>query len=796
MRKRLPNGIIYFTRLKVFINERGRLMKKRAQGLLSAVLVLAMVLTMSNIPGIKASAAAAPKLSASKVSVETGKTKKVTIKNAPKGAKAVWASKNKKIAKVKKGKITGVKKGSTKVTCKLTYKKGGKKVTKKFSVKVTVKKAVLRLSAKNVTLEKGKSKKVTVQNAPKGAKKVWSSGNKKIATVKKGKITGVSAGKTNVVCKVTYKNKGKKVTKKLTVKVLVKNPASTATQKPAVTPAVPTPTPTPELKEVSNLTTEHKSANGITTRDNGVVRKELTASTLMKFMGQGINIGNSLEAILDPSMITDETTVYDYEKAWGNPLTTQECIDGIKKYGFNTVRIPVAWSNMISDDGNYTIDDSYFDRVEEVMNYCLNNEMYVIINIHYDSDWWGQFGDQDLTVRAEAWKRFESFWTQISERYKEYSDRVIFESANEELGDRLNDDWRNQSTDPKTGVLTEDEQYETVLQINQKFVDIVRKSGGNNTYRQLLIAGFNTDVRMTCDSRYIMPTDIPENGKEKMSISVHYYTPSTYCIAESDQGWGYRDSWGSEEDVEELHTLFDMMQKFTKEGYGVIIGEYGVQSPSKDGVPAYMKEVATYGAKSGYCPVLWDNNLWYNRTNNVFKYKDIAKVFIDVTGSDAEIPDGATTGIPKFNYIDETQATLKYTWEGKFVKNDGKNLTNYYEQTSCTEGMNVFSNAFQYYLYISADWESMEKPCIKVYVEDNDISKESSLQFGYVDYANGVVDSGDVWNDRLDLQASDGWIGKCVELKRDNLVKYDALYLSFGSGVTMTKFEIYDAGAQ
>ena len=166
--------------------------------------------------------------------------------------------------------------------------------------------------------------------------------------------------------------------------------------------------------------------------------------------------------------------------------------------------------------------------------------MYVIINDHWDGGWWGQFGSPDKAIRAEAWKRYESFWTQISNRYKEYSDRLIFESGNEEFGLRFNDE-----IDGVKGVLTLDEQYEMANEVNQKFVDIVRKSGGNNEFRHLLIAGYNTDIVRTCDSRYHMPKDLKDNGTNKLSISVHYYTPSTFCIAESDQGWGYTNTWGT-----------------------------------------------------------------------------------------------------------------------------------------------------------------------------------------------------------------------------------------------------------
>lgn len=559
----------------------------------SLILVLALLLSLQGVNSVQVKAAAKMKVSVSKLKLVRGKSKKVKVKNLPKKAKVSWKSKNKKIAKVSKnGKITAVKKGSTKVIAKVTYRKKGKKKTKKFTVKVTV--------------QNPKSKEVSRTKPP-----------------VKPQTTETSSDN-------------------------VQTPDPTPSPSPV--PEEKTPVPTIPPQE-SNIGEEHTSKNGITTRDNGLMRENLTSAELMKYMGQGINIGNTMEATKAASSVTENTTVSDFEHAWGNPSITQKLLDGMKEQGFNTVRVPVAWSNMISKDGNYTIDESLLNRVEEVINYALNDEMYVIINIHWDSDWWGQFGEDDSTeegkaIRAGAQKRYEAIWTQIANRYVEYSDRLIFESANEELGSRLNDDWRNLSTYPKTGTLTEDECYKTTNALNQKFVDIVRGTGGNNAKRQLLIAGYDTDIDKTCDNRYKMPADIEGNGNDKMSISVHYYTPATYCIASKNEGWGFRDSWGTDADKKELHGYFDRMKKFTKAGYGVIIGEYGVAGVNKDGIPDFLDEVARYGALSGYCPVLWDTGTLFDRVEAKMKYIDVAEVYKDVTQSDVSIPtDGEVTGI-------------------------------------------------------------------------------------------------------------------------------------------------------
>ena len=341
----------------------------------------------------------------------------------------------------------------------------------------------------------------------------------------------------------------------------------------------------------------------------------------------------------------------------------------------------------------YTINEGYLQRVEQVINYCLNDGMYAIVNIHYDGDWWGQFGDADESVRKQAWARFRQIWTQVSNRYRDYSDRLIFESANEELGDRLNDNWVKRDTNNKTGVLTVDEQYETMNKINQEFVNIVRQSGGNNEKRYLLIAGYSTNIERTCDERFVMPTDpIKENGVSKLSVSVHYYTPWNYCggseYHQVEGGAARLYDWGTDEDIKAMHAELDKMSKFTEQGYGVIIGEYGVQTTAADGIANYIYEMGQYALEKGMIPVLWDNGGWFNRQKNIISYDDVAQAILDMTGAQgigrkAKV----NTGKPLYTEVqDESGLTPVYSWEGKWKKNGGDN------ETYCEPALTVLSN--------------------------------------------------------------------------------------------------------
>ncbi len=344
-----------------------------------------------------------------------------------------------------------------------------------------------------------------------------------------------------------------------------------------------------------------------------------------------------------------------FENAWGQPTTTQEMIDDMKAMGFDTIRIPVAWTNgMNYESGDYTIDERLLNRVETIVNYALNADMYVIINDHWDGGWWGMFGSEDMAVREKAMEMYKAMWTQIGERFGDYSYKLIFESGNEELGDRLNDSDITGSR----GVLSVNECYEKTAEINSEFVKLIRSLGGKNEDRFLLIAGYNTDITMTCDDRYIMPEDTAEG---KLFVSVHYYTPWDYCGTDAIQ------QWGSPDDYEEQNGLLKNMSKFTEKGYGVIIGEYAVMKSSglgqKPDTDKFYENFLDNCDLYNYCPVLWDCSNLYRRSSGKISDETVAAVFKGRTAADeasqdyADIQAKAEADITKA-YEDATEAAM------------------------------------------------------------------------------------------------------------------------------------------
>ena len=359
--------------------------------------------------------------------------------------------------------------------------------------------------------------------------------------------------------------------------------------------------------------------------DNGVMREGLTALEATRLMGNGINLGNTLEAC-DNNVGIKTNAPLSYETYWGQPKTTQAMIDGMKAAGFDTIRIPVAWMTNATHlyEGDYTIDAGYMDRVEEIVRYARKAGMYVIINDHWDGGWYGMFGSESAETRALAMEAYKGMWQQIAERFRDYSDYLIFESANEELGGRFDENSPLYCSDSVVTYLTDDERYALTNEINQTFVDVVRATGGNNATRFLLIAGYSTNIDQTCDDRFQMPKDTADS---KLMVSVHYYDPWSYCGASSAVS---ATKWGKVSDYEYLDQQLAKMTKFTEAGYGVVIGEYGALPGSdglKDNTLAYHTAFLDACTKYNLTNCLWDCSGLYKRVSQTFADDDILAMY-------------------------------------------------------------------------------------------------------------------------------------------------------------------------
>lgn len=316
----------------------------------------------------------------------------------------------------------------------------------------------------------------------------------------------------------------------------------------------------------------------------------------------GWNLGNQLESNSDGT--PSETT-------WGNPVITEKLIKQVKAQGFKSIRIPVSYLSKIGAGPNYTIDSKWLDRVQEVVDMCINNGLYAIINIHGDGYYsvkggWllcGESASEQKTIKA----KYEKVWEQIAKRFKNYDDHLVFESMNEEYDGTYN------NPNP--------EYYNNINAYNQIFVDTVRKAGGKNNNRYLLIPGWNTDINFTtgdCDT-YTMEAKFVIPNDSRIMISVHYYTPWEFC---GEEGYDTFYKWGDSvkkfvkrrQSETLVNRQFDKLYNaFIKNGYGVVIGEYGSidrthKDKSNTTYRAYFAEYVNYAAhQRNIVTVYWDN---------------------------------------------------------------------------------------------------------------------------------------------------------------------------------------------
>jgi endoglucanase len=355
--------------------------------------------------------------------------------------------------------------------------------------------------------------------------------------------------------------------------------------------------------------------------NSGPITPASDAVAFAQQMGIGWNLGNSLEAIVNGTP--------GNETVWGNPVVTQDLMNDVKAAGFDTVRIPVAWSKF-SDQDTFVIDSTWMDRVEEVVNYALNADLYVIMNEHWDGGW---LNHPFYSNQAALNSRLSTMWTQIANRFRGYDHRLLFAGTNEVL---------------KEGDFgTPIEEYYTVQNsFNQTFVDAVRATGdgntdatdGNaNTNRYLVVQGFNTNINHTV-SFVIMPDD---TVADRLMMEVHYYDPYNFTLnpANITTEWpSATETWANEAWVD---SQFQKMKtNFVDLGIPVILGEYSAMRRTdvdghENSRTCWNQYVTSSAVNHGLVPIYWDAGFTgqhgsglFNRNNGSQVYPDIIDVLV------------------------------------------------------------------------------------------------------------------------------------------------------------------------
>ncbi|MHB0883229.1 cellulase family glycosylhydrolase [Paenibacillus sp. SEL1] len=328
---------------------------------------------------------------------------------------------------------------------------------------------------------------------------------------------------------------------------------------------------------------------------DGQAPQAAAASSMQSYveaMQPGWNLGNSLDAVG-----ADET-------AWGNPRITQALIQQIAAQGYKSIRIPVTWDKHIGAAPNYTVESAYMNRVEEVVRWALDANLYVMINIHHDSWTWVSSMEPK---HDEVLARYNALWTQIAQRFKDQPNKLMFESINEP---RFSE-----------GGTTDEAKMNQMLQeLNVSFHKIVRASGGKNATRPLVLPGLDTSpAQAKINELY---NTITKLNDPNLIATVHYYGfwPFSVNIA------GYT-TFEKDTKNDIVQTFDNVYNTFVAKGIPVIVGEYGLLGFDKNtgvieqGEKLKFFEFLTYYMKEKKITgMLWDNGQHLNRTT--YKWSD------------------------------------------------------------------------------------------------------------------------------------------------------------------------------
>ena len=350
-----------------------------------------------------------------------------------------------------------------------------------------------------------------------------------------------------------------------------------------------------------------------------------TATQIASEMMPGWNLGNTMEAARNyavtwetPNRPVVEVFTNDggleSETMWQGTKTTQEVIDYVKSCGFKSVRIPCSWVwGHISNAQDYTIDATWMQRVREIVDYCINDGLYVILNDHYDGGWLERNINATGSAKTKNEEVLRAIWTQIANEFKDYDEHLVFAGLNEP-------NVEDQAT------VTQLVSYEQI------FIEAVRATGGNNAKRLLVVQGPSTDTEKTCNwMANKMPTDPVGN---KLAIEIHFYYPWNFWGMEIDESWGnmffywgegnhvsgskHNATYGEESDI--INLANRLKTTFVDKGIPVINGEYGViwrknisgtnesQEKHNASIKAYYKTMNKVCMERGIVPFAWDTN--------------------------------------------------------------------------------------------------------------------------------------------------------------------------------------------
>ncbi|MCL1903044.1 MAG: glycoside hydrolase family 5 protein [Oscillospiraceae bacterium] len=310
----------------------------------------------------------------------------------------------------------------------------------------------------------------------------------------------------------------------------------------------------------------------------------ISSKELIKEITLGWNLGNTFDSLRG-------------ETSWHNPLTTFTMIQTIADAGFDSVRLPVTWREYLGDAPDYVIDGEFLDRVEEVVGYILATGMYCIINTHHEGY------EPYETKEDEISGKMTAIWSQLSARFADYNEKLIFEGMNEPRWYGTPHEWDGGTK----------EAHDTVNRLNAVFIDAVRATGGNNENRHLMIPTYAASAEASAVMAISKAFSDITRGDNKVIVSIHAYTPTNFAL---DPRGG--KTWLSERHEEEISWMFGRLNEhLVKNDIPVIMGECGAvnKDNSEDRIEwakCYFKKARDLGIPAFW----WDNGIFTARNED------------------------------------------------------------------------------------------------------------------------------------------------------------------------------------
>jgi len=330
--------------------------------------------------------------------------------------------------------------------------------------------------------------------------------------------------------------------------------------------------------DIPNDNSSSNNESSSNTTDTNITIRDISSAELVKEMNIGWSLGNSLDAT-GGFMLSSEIS-------WGNPTTKKEMITAVKEAGFNVIRLPITWQNHMGPAPKYLLHSNWLDRVQEVVDYAIENEMFVIINLHHEEWYYPSYDNLDT-----AKTQLMTVWSQIAERFKDYDEHLIFEAMNEPRMVGTSVEWTGGNA----------EAHDVINQLNAAFVTMMRKSTtGNNPFRHLMLPTYAASSGSSVLSNFVVPED------DKVIVSVHAYTPYNFALNKS--GTSSFDSSNSA-DIKDIISLFESLDShFIQKGVPVILGEFGAMNKENledriNWAEFYVKTATSYGIPC----IWWDN---------------------------------------------------------------------------------------------------------------------------------------------------------------------------------------------